>query len=77
MARKYFGKDAPIGEQLELTRNHLMTVTAVIEDLPSNTHLTLDFVGSGLAQFSEIAKHDAELDCRLIATRCMTTPICG
>lgn len=39
MARKFFGEDAPIGETLEINREHTVRVTAVIEDLPSNTHL--------------------------------------
>lgn len=40
MARKFFGEDAPIGETLELDRQHTLRVTAVLEDLPSNTHLS-------------------------------------
>jgi putative ABC transport system permease protein len=40
-ARKYFGKDAPIGEILELDRAIPVTVTAV-KDLPSNTQFNVD-----------------------------------
>lgn len=39
MARKFFGEDAPIGKTLEINRQHTLRVTAVIEDLPSNTHM--------------------------------------
>jgi len=39
MARKFFGEQAPIGKTLEINRQHTLRVTAVIEDLPSNTHL--------------------------------------
>ena len=38
MARKYFSADRPIGQILQIDK-HPMRVTAVIEDLPSNTHL--------------------------------------
>ena len=47
MARRYFGTDNPIGETLEIERNRTMTVTAVLEDLPSNTHLNAEIFGSG------------------------------
>jgi putative ABC transport system permease protein len=40
MARKFFGEDAPIGKTLEVNRQHTLRVTAVLEDLPSNTHLS-------------------------------------
>ena len=39
MARKYFGKDAPIGELIEINRGKPFKVAAVIEDLPANSHL--------------------------------------
>ncbi|MGE3476712.1 MAG: FtsX-like permease family protein [Rhodospirillaceae bacterium] len=55
MARKYFGRDDPIGETLEMDRQQTLTVTAVIEDLPSNTHLNFDLLGSALAPFSDFA----------------------
>lgn len=41
MARKYFGTDAPLGATLEVDRQHTLRVTAVLEDLPSTTHLNL------------------------------------
>ena len=50
-ARKYFGRDAPIGEVLQVD-GHPMRVNAVIEDLPSNSHLAGDFFGSSKASFS-------------------------
>lgn len=46
IARKYFGKDGPLGETLEIERLP-MRVTAVIEDLPSQTHLTFSIAASG------------------------------
>lgn len=58
MARKYFGRDDPIGETLEIDRAHTMTVTGVIRDLPSNTHLNFDFLASGRAAFSDLTLLD-------------------
>ena len=64
LARKYFGRDAPLGATLVLNRAvgpaapaglnapHLMRVLAVIQDLPSNTHLQVAAFASGLAPFS-------------------------
>ena len=47
-ARKYFGRDTPIGETL-LIDKHPMRVTAVIEDLPSNTELSGNIFASAQA----------------------------
>ncbi|HEY2356667.1 MAG TPA: ABC transporter permease [Phenylobacterium sp.] len=47
-ARKYFGRDAPIGETLLVDKRPLR-VTAVIEDLPSNTEVIGDIFASALA----------------------------
>jgi putative ABC transport system permease protein len=48
MARKYFGSDAPLGQTL-LVDKHPMRVTAVIKDLPSNTHVVGEIFLSGRA----------------------------
>jgi putative ABC transport system permease protein len=56
-ARKYFGKDAPIGGQL-LVDGKAMRVAAVIEDLPSNSHLTGDIFASALAASSMLRQLD-------------------
>ena len=72
MARKYFGRDAPLGRTLMLDGIHPMTVRAVIEDLPVNgTHLQGGTFGpvtgtqpqggifaSGLAAWSELGRQD-------------------
>ena len=42
VARRFFGRDDVVDETVELNRTHVMRVTAVIEDLPSNTHLVGD-----------------------------------
>ncbi len=49
MARKYFGEDIPMGKTLEVYRDVTLRVMAVLEDLPSNTHLTTEIFGPVLA----------------------------
>jgi putative ABC transport system permease protein len=64
-ARKYFGRDAPIGETLlvDPATPHPMRVMAVIEDLPSNSILKGTTVfASGLAPYSELAAFDRSPD---------------
>ncbi|MEO1052969.1 MAG: FtsX-like permease family protein [Bacteroidota bacterium] len=52
MARKYFGDVDPIGKTLKYEKDHLLTVTGVMEDVPSNSHFKFDF----LASFQETAQ---------------------
>jgi putative ABC transport system permease protein len=59
MARKYFGRDNPIGEMIEINRQHSLQVTAVLMDLPSNTHLDFKIFASGRAPYSRLAVLDA------------------
>ncbi len=55
-AAKYFGKDEPVGKAIKIT-NHfgdpgtnydtvIFTVTAVIRDMPEQSHFHFDFIGS-------------------------------
>jgi putative ABC transport system permease protein len=55
MARKYFGRDDPIGGVL-LVDDHPMRITAVLADPPSNTHLGGDFFASGLSPYSSLTQ---------------------
>ena len=48
IARKYFGRDDPIGQSL-LVNGAPLKVTAVIQDLPPTTHLIFDMYGSDRA----------------------------
>jgi putative ABC transport system permease protein len=76
-ARKYFGRDKPLGELLEVNpavgsdaakvspafnTSHPMRVTAVIEDLPSNSYLKGEVFGSSLAAYSQFALYDLTPD---------------
>lgn len=55
-ARKYFGEDAPLGKTLELDRRAVMRVTAVIEDLPSSSHLNFTVIASSAGLLQELAQ---------------------
>jgi putative ABC transport system permease protein len=76
-ARKYFGRDKPLGEMLEVNpamgsdaakvsttfnTSHPMRVTAIIDDLPSNSYVKGDVFGSSLAAYSEFALYDLTAD---------------
>ncbi len=76
-ARKYFGRDEPLGELLEVNpamaadaikvspafgTPHPMRVTAIIEDLPPNSYVKGDVFGSSLAAYSRFALYDLTLD---------------
>jgi putative ABC transport system permease protein len=57
-AEKYFGRPDPLGETMVLDGKHAMTVTAVIEDLPSNTHFEVDVLAAGVSAYSPITEQD-------------------
>jgi putative ABC transport system permease protein len=58
MARKYFGRDNVVGETLELKGRAKFTVKAVLENLPSNTHLTAAMFASGASPKSLLTQLD-------------------
>ena len=61
LARKYFGRDAPLGESLRVADDHVMTVTAVIEDLPDRgTTFQSGAFASGLASWSKLTRLDTD-----------------
>jgi putative ABC transport system permease protein len=46
-AAKYFGKEDPIGKRLSLEADtNLYTVTGVIQNVPGNSHIKFDMLGS-------------------------------
>jgi putative ABC transport system permease protein len=59
VARRFFDREDVVGETIELNHTHTMRVAAVIEDLPSNTHLAGDVFLPAVASFSEITRQDA------------------
>jgi putative ABC transport system permease protein len=46
MARKYFGTADPIGQSLLVDNKNQYVVKAVVENAPSNSHLSFDFITS-------------------------------
>jgi putative ABC transport system permease protein len=76
-ARKYFGRDKPLGEMLEVNpamgsdaakvstafnTSHPMRVTAIIDDLPTSSYVKGDVLGSSLAAYSAFALYDLTAD---------------
>lgn len=45
-ANKYFGKSDPIGQVLLLNNKKQFVVTAIVENVPSNSHFTFDLLAS-------------------------------
>jgi len=45
-AERYFGSEDPIGKSLNLMGQADLTVTAIIRDLPDNTHMSFELIGS-------------------------------
>jgi putative ABC transport system permease protein len=59
IAEKYFGESDAVGKTLLWNGEQPMIVKAVIEDLPSNTHLTpLTILAAGHAPYSALALQD-------------------
>jgi putative ABC transport system permease protein len=59
VAQRFFGRVNVVGESIELNGEQILHVAAVIEDLPSNTHLTGDVFLPGISSSSELAHLDA------------------
>ncbi|MEQ9563818.1 MAG: ABC transporter permease, partial [Woeseiaceae bacterium] len=45
-AERYFGNDDPIGKTLNLMDQAEITVSAIIEDIPHNSHMAFELIGS-------------------------------
>ncbi len=46
MAKKYFGHESPLGQMIEQRNKRMVTVKAVIKDIPKNQHLGFGFIKS-------------------------------
>src|SRR5882672_9217388 len=46
LAKKYFGATPALGQTMQIDSRTVVTVTGVIRDLPPNTHLSFDALGS-------------------------------
>jgi len=61
-ATKYFGNEDPIGKTLSYDNQHLFTVTGIMNNLPQNSHIQLDFLASFKAiEFVEDFDHTGEI----------------
>lgn len=57
VARRYFGDEDPMGQTLQLeNRGQILTVTGVLEPIPSNSHLQPDLVSGFGTFFSGIGR---------------------
>ena len=59
-ARRLFGRDAVLGEPVELDRKFTLHVAAVLEDLPANTHLAPQIFAPGIASYSTLSQYDQQ-----------------
>jgi putative ABC transport system permease protein len=62
VARKYLGRDLPIGALLDVQTgpdHHPMRVTAVLKDLPPDTTLLTEIFASGRSAYSPLSQMDA------------------
>lgn len=46
MAKKYFGDENPIGQEIKADNMFTFIVTGIMDDLPAKTHIPFDFVAS-------------------------------
>ncbi len=58
VARKYFGKNNPLGEFLETGSGTSYNITAVIKDLPTNSHLKFDALLSAVTMAQNVGVED-------------------
>jgi putative ABC transport system permease protein len=57
MARKYFGTMNPMGQQIRFNNKATLHVTGVLQDLPANSHLKIDFLAN-YANANELVGYD-------------------
>ncbi len=66
MARRYFGRDDPLGETLQLD-GHLFHVAAVLRDMPSETNFAFQIFASARSPFSALPPADAPPSNHMVA----------
>jgi putative ABC transport system permease protein len=73
IARKYFGKDAPIGQTLLINGQDAFRVGAVVEDRPANTQLAHPIWLANLNADSPVRKAEARFQYRASYSSCCRT----
>jgi ABC-type antimicrobial peptide transport system permease subunit len=58
IAERFFGNSEPLGKTLLLDNKQLLTITGILEDTPSNSHLKIDY----LVPFSILAEKGRNLE---------------
>ncbi len=58
MAIAYFGRADAIGQTVTTQYGHRMTLTAVLKDFPSNTHLDREIFGAGNSVYAKLYTYD-------------------
>lgn len=58
LALAYFGRDDVVGQTLETNNLYRLTVTAVLKDFPSNTHLDRDMFVAGNTSYAKLYAYD-------------------
>jgi len=66
MARKYFGRDAPLGETLEMDRGQSLQVLAVLADFPANSSFAVEIFASARNSGSRLAALDRQSQANLL-----------
>ncbi len=57
LAKKYFGRDDPIGKTVLLKEKFTFTVTGICADVPKNSHIQFDFIIPFLTYLTELTNH--------------------
>lgn len=76
VAKKYFGKEDPIGKTMEArfgSFSDLFTISGVVEDLPSNSHIQFDFLTS-IDSYEHIKRQDWKWIWTTFATYGLVSP---
>ena len=62
VAKKYFGKQNPIGKSLKIfDKGRIATVTGIMEDIPENSHIYTDMVLS-MSTYTQVLNNELDTD---------------
>lgn len=58
VAKRFFGDTDPLGKTILLNNRHLLTIKGILENIPSNSHLKIDY----LVPFSLLTENGGNMD---------------